>query len=193
MSDSNSDNKTIPSQLTKPLHDLGASWGWFVALGVALIVLAAVAFAYVFAATLASVIFIAVLMVIGGIVQLIHAWRIKKVWGFLFWTLSGLLYGAAGVLALINPVVGASVLTLLFGATLIAVGALRLWIWFNNRGQQGWQWLALSGVITLATGILIAAMWPGNSLWLLGLILAIDLMFQGWSSLLLGLALKKIK
>jgi len=192
MSDSPSP-KSPPEQLTQALQELGTRWGWFVGLGLALLVLGTIGFIYVFAATLVSVIFIGALMLIGGIAQLIHAWRVKQIWGFLFWTASGLLYAAAGILALVNPLAGASLLTLLLGATLIAVGALRLWIWFNNRGQQGWQWLALSGVITLATGILIAAFWPGNSLWLLGLILAIDLVFQGWSSLLLGLALKKQK
>ncbi|HUH86488.1 MAG TPA: HdeD family acid-resistance protein [Pusillimonas sp.] len=191
MSNTENDSKLVPDQLTRPLQDLGAGWGWFVALGIALLVLGAIGFIYVFAATLASVIFIGALMLAGGIGQLIHAWRVRKLGGFLFWTFSGLLYGSAGVLALVNPVAGASILTLLLGATLIAVGALRLWIWFNNRGQKGWQWLAFSGAITLVTGLLIAAFWPGNSMWLLGLVLAIDLVFQGWSSLLLGLALKK--
>src|SRR5690606_2655331 len=89
-----------------------------------------------------SVIFIGVLMLIGGIGQLIHAWRVKQLAGFLFWTASGLLYAAAGIIALVNPITGAAMLTLLLGATLIAVGALRLWIWFNNRGSgdgSGWH------------------------------------------------------
>jgi len=156
-----------------------------------LLILGAIGFVHVFAATLVSVIFIGTLMLIGGVGELIHAWRVKQLAGFLFWSASGLLYAAAGIVALVNPVVGASILTLLLGATLIAVGALRLWLWFNNRGQRGWPWLALSGLITLATGILIAALWPGNSMWLLGLLLSIDLLFQGWSALLLGLALKQ--
>jgi uncharacterized membrane protein HdeD (DUF308 family) len=78
----------------------------------------------------------------------------------------------------------------LFGATLIGSGALRLWIWFNNRAQQGWQWLALSGAVTLLTGLLIAFGWPGNSVWVLGLILGIDLLIQGWTLLFIGLALR---
>lgn len=177
--------------LAETLKELGARWGWFVALGLVLLALGFIGFVYVFAATLVSVIFIATLMLIGGVGQLIHAWRVKQLAGFLFWTASGLLYVAAGVLALVNPVAGASILTLLLGASLIAVGALRLWLWFNNRGQPGWPWLALSGLVTLATGILIAALWPGNSMWLLGLVLSIDLLFQGWSALLLGLALRQ--
>jgi len=193
MSDNNSTSSPGTDRLAHALKELGARWGWFVALGVVLLVLGFVGFMYVFTATLVSVIFIGALMLIGGIGQLVHAWRVKNLAGFLFWTASGLLYAGAGVLALVNPVAGASVLTLLLGATLIAVGAVRLWMWFNNRGQRGWPWLAFSGLITLATGILVAALWPGNSMWLLGLLLSIDLLFQGWSALLLGLALRQHK
>ena len=191
MTDSDFNTSPGSDRLAKALTELGAHWGWFIALGIVLLILGAIGFVHVFAATLVSVIFIGTLMLIGGVGELIHAWRVKQLAGFLFWSASGLLYAAAGIVALVNPVVGASILTLLLGATLIAVGALRLWLWFNNRGQRGWPWLALSGLITLAAGILIAALWPGNSMWLLGLLLSIDLLFQGWSALLLGLALKQ--
>jgi uncharacterized membrane protein HdeD (DUF308 family) len=172
------------------LSSLSDRWGWFVALGAIMVVLGLVALAHVVVATLVSVLFIAVLMVIGGIGQLIHAWRLKQMSGFVFWTIGGVLYLGAGVLALFRPEAGASLLTLLFGATLIGSGALRLWIWFNNRAQQGWQWLALSGAVTLLTGLLIAFGWPGNSVWVLGLILGIDLLIQGWTLLFIGLALR---
>lgn len=173
------------------LVHLQARWGWFVGLGVVLLLLGVLALAYVFAATLASVLFIGALMAIAGAGQLVHAWTIKQVHGFIFWSVSGLFYLGAGVFAMFFPVQGASMLTLLFGALLIAVGALRTWLWFNNRGQQGWGWLGVSGVLTLLVGLLIAAKWPGNSVWVLGMLLAIDLLFQGWSALLLGIALRQ--
>jgi uncharacterized membrane protein HdeD (DUF308 family) len=53
--------------------------------------------------------------------------------------------------------------------------------------------MAFSGLITLAAGLIIAAGWPGNSVWILGLILGIDLLTQGWASLLLGMAIKRSK
>ncbi|MAK55942.1 MAG: hypothetical protein CML17_08885 [Pusillimonas sp.] len=172
------------------ISTLSDHWGWFVALGAIMVALGLVALGHVVAATLVSVVFIAVLMIIGGIGQLIHAWRLKQMSGFLFWTIGGILYLGAGVLALLRPETGAWLLTLLFGATLIGSGALRLWIWFNNRAQQGWQWLALSGVVTLLVGLLIAFGWPGNSVWVLGLILGIDLLIQGWTLLFIGFALR---
>lgn len=173
------------------LLQLRARWGWFVSLGVVLLVLGVLALGHVFVATLASAIFIGSLMVVAGIGQLMHAWRIKQIHGFILWSFSGLFYLAAGLFAVFYPVQGARVLTLLFGAMLIAVGALRTWLWFNHRGQRGWGWLGLSGVLTLLVGVLIAANWPGNSVWILGLLLALDLLFQGWSALLLGLALRQ--
>ena len=54
--------------------------------------------------------------------------------GFFFWTASGLLYTGAGVLAIVNPVAGASVLTLLFGATLISTCCFRAGLCFS------WGW-----------------------------------------------------
>ncbi len=196
MSDKPNENEPVNSpsgtnpQVQKMPASLSDRWGWFVALGVAMVVLGMVALGHVVAATLVSVLFIAVLMIIGGIGQLIHAWRLKQMSGFVFWTIGGVLYLGAGVLALVRPETGASLLTLLFGATLIGSGALRLWIWFNNRAQRGWQWLALSGVVTLLVGLLIAFGWPGNSVWVLGLILGVDLLIQGWTLLFIGFALR---
>ena len=168
-------------------------WGWFLALGIVLIMLGMGALTYAVTATLTSVIVIGVLMLIGGVAQLIHAWTLRSLGGFFWWTLVGLLYIVAGGMVIQNPIAGAEILTLLLGATLIGVGVLRLGIWLMNRGQEGWLWLAFSGVISLVTGLLIALQWPSIGLWLLGIILGIDLLFQGWSMLWLGLALRRMR
>lgn len=178
-------------RVAEALQVLHKHWRWFVVLGIVLLALGIAAAVYVLSATLISVLFVGVLMLVGGISQLIHAWRIKSGAGFVFWSISGMLYCAAGLLAIYNPMAGAAILTLLLGATLIGSGAFRLWAWFQNRGQPGWQWIALSGVITAAVGIIIAAGWPENSVWILGFILAIDLSIQGWTLLLLGFSLRK--
>ncbi|MFC3865936.1 HdeD family acid-resistance protein [Alcaligenes aquatilis] len=173
------------------LRQLPLKPGWFIGLGIALIILGLIALIYVVGATVASVVYVGILMSIGGVLHLAHAWSSKGWRGFLFWSLSGILYLFAGLIAISNPLVGATVLTLVFGAFLIASGAFRLWIWFQNRAQAGGGWMAFSGLITLAAGLIIAAGWPGNSVWILGLILGIDLLTQGWASLLVGMAIKR--
>jgi uncharacterized membrane protein HdeD (DUF308 family) len=170
--------------------ELRPRWGWFVALGVVLLVLGVLAFGNLLIATVASVVFVGALMVIGAIAQIIHAFRVKRWGGFFFWLLSGLLYGAAGILTFYNPALAAAALTLVLAAALIASGILRIWSSFRLRPQTGWGWLLASGVITLVAGVVVALGWPVNTLWLLGLVLAIDLTFQGVAAIAFGLALK---
>jgi uncharacterized membrane protein HdeD (DUF308 family) len=181
------------ARMTKTLAAMRAKWGWFLALGVLLLIVGFIAAMSVLTATLASVFVVGVMMLIGGVGMLIHAWKLKGAGVFLMWTLSGLLYLVAGFVAFYNPMAGAAILTLLLGATLIASGAFRLWAWFQNRAQPGGGWLALSGVISVVAGLLIASGWPENSVWILGMLLSIDLTFQGVMLILLALALRKPK
>lgn len=193
MADPSSDFEHPNNHISASLSSLRARWGWFVAIGIILTVLGATALVHVLTATLVSVIFIGTMMLIGAVGLLIQAWRVKLWSGFLFWSLSGLLYAAAGIVAIVNPFAGALMLTLLLGATLIGAGAFRLWVWFQNRSQPGAHWLVLSGLLTFAVGILIAIGWPANSMTILGLLLGFDLLFQGWSLLFTGLALRKAR
>jgi uncharacterized membrane protein HdeD (DUF308 family) len=45
----------------------------------------------------------------------------------------------------------------------------------------------------MMTGILVIAAWPSISLWLLGVFLTVDLIFQGWGFIALGLAVRRKK
>jgi uncharacterized membrane protein HdeD (DUF308 family) len=167
-----------------------ASWGWFVALGIGLLILGIIAAANLLTATVASVLFVGVLMLIGGVAQIVLAFRVKT-WGrFLFWLLSGILYAAGGVLAFVNPLLASTFLTLLLAFSLIFAGALRISVGFGTRPDKGWGWIVAAGVLTALAGIVIAVGWPVNSVWVLGLFLAVDLMFQGWSYIAFGLALR---
>lgn len=170
--------------------ELGSKWGWFVALGLAFLVLGALAFWNLFTATVVSVVFVGVMMTIGAVVQVIHAFRVKKWGGFFFWLLSGVLYGVAGVLIFYNPLLGAAALTLLFACSLIASGIVRAWWSTRLRSRRGWGWISASGLITLLAGIIFLIGWPVNSLWLLGIVLAVDLTFQGVAAIAFGFELK---
>jgi len=173
------------------LARLGTQWGWFAVLGGVLLALGLIAAVHVVVATLVSVFYVGIVMMAGGIFQLMHAWRIKAWSSFVFWSMGGLLYAGAGILAIINPLAGARILTLLLGAVLTGAGAVRFWIWFRNRRHHQWQWLGLSGAITFCAGLIVTAGWPGNSIWMLGLLLVFDLCIQGGSLLLLGFALRR--
>jgi len=169
---------------------LQSKWGWFVALGVLLIVCGFIALANVALATVVSVYYVGILMLIGGIVYLVHAFQVRSWEQALVWALSGVLYVLAGFFAFENPLLASAVLTLLLAIALLIAGVFRTWVGWRMRPIKGWGWVLVSGIITALAGVIIALGWPVNSLWILGLFLACDLLLQGWSMLAFGLAVR---
>ncbi|MCC2608889.1 HdeD family acid-resistance protein [Neorhizobium petrolearium] len=165
-------------------------WGWFLALGILLLVFGFLALANLFAATVVSVLYIGMMMLIGGVAYLVHAFQVKGWDQMLFWALSGILYTIAGVLAFWNPALTAAVLTLLMAVALVVAGIFRLWVGFRMRPVRGSGWIIVGGIVTALAGLVIALGWPVNSLFILGLFLAVDLMMQGWALIAVALAAK---
>jgi uncharacterized membrane protein HdeD (DUF308 family) len=71
-------------------------------------------------------------------------------------------------------------------------GFLRLIAAFQHRHFGEWFWLALSAAISILMGVLIMNNFPSASLWLPGLLIAIELLLQGWTLLFLGFAAKSL-
>lgn len=165
-------------------------WGWFLALGILLLVFGFIALANLFVATVASVFYIGMMMLVGGIAYLVHAFQVKGWDHILFWAASGILYTIAGLLAFWNPALTAVIVTFFMAVALIVAGLFRIWVGFRMRPVRGSGWVIFGGVITALAGLVIALGWPVNSLWILGLFLAIDLTMQGWALIAVALAAK---
>ncbi|WP_431202155.1 HdeD family acid-resistance protein [Bradyrhizobium betae] len=179
------------SSLGSGIAVLRAKWGWIVALGVVYLIAGFVALGSVVMATAASVIVVGAMMIVAGAAEIIGAFQMKS-WGkFLIWALLGVLYVVAGFLTFENPLFAAVLLTFFLGASLIASGAVRLFLAFSMKRESPWVWVALSGAITLLLGLLIVARWPVNSVYILGLFLGIDLIMAGAGWISLGFSLKQ--
>ncbi len=178
-----------PSRLR--LAELRDKWGWFVGLGAALVVVGAIAMVNTLAATIASIYTIAFLMLLAGAIQIVQAFGMKSWSNFFLWLLAGVVYALGAIFALLDPILASTVLTLLLAAALAAGGVIRIAAGLGERDHQGWGWVVFSGVLKLLAGIVIALGWPVNSLWVLGLFLAVDLLMQGWAMIALGLALRR--
>ncbi|WFU22651.1 HdeD family acid-resistance protein [Bradyrhizobium sp. CB1717] len=171
-----SDTSHHPS-LGSGIAALHAKWGWIVALGVVYLIAGFVA--------------LGAMMIVAGVTEIIGAFQMKS-WGkFLIWALLGVLYVIAGFLTFENPLFAAVLLTLFLGVSLIASGAVRLFLAFSMKRESPWIWVALSAVITLLLGLLIVARWPVNSVYILGLFLGIDLIMAGAGWISLGFSLKR--
>jgi uncharacterized membrane protein HdeD (DUF308 family) len=181
----------VQGPLNEANRETRTKWGWFVVLGVLLLVLGVIAAGNLLVATAASVFFVGWMMIAGGVMEIIHAFGVKSWGSFFWWLISGLLYIAAGYLAFTNPLLASAFLTLFLAISLVVSGLLRIWIGFTGKSLSGWGWIVLSGVITTLAGLVIWAGWPVNSLWILGIFLAVDLIIQGVSFIAFGFGLKK--
>jgi uncharacterized membrane protein HdeD (DUF308 family) len=164
--------------------------GWFLALGILLIVAGTLAIIYDVAATLLSVLFFGWLLIIMGAIEAVQSfWQPR--WGGLFLHLMvGILAVVVGFHLVSSPAAGALVLTWVMAIYFMVIGIFRI-IAVIAMQFPNWGWVLLSGIITFILGVLIRSQWPISGLWIIGLFIGIDMIFSGWSYVMLALAVKK--
>lgn len=174
------------------LDELHRHSNWFLGLGIALIVLGVIAAGAAVTTTVVSLIFFGWLLIIGGVLEIADAvWR--KTWsGFFIDLLTGVLYAVVGFMVIANPGATAVGLTLLIAMFLIVGGIFRIVAALSAR-YPNWGWLVLHGVVSLLLGIFIWQGWPVSGLWIIGLFIGIELIFNGWALVMLGMATKRLR
>src|SRR5713101_3483251 len=95
---------------------LRRSWVWFVSLGIVLMVMGALSIGAAFITTLASVVVFGILLLSGGVVQLVNAFLARTWKGFFIHLFAGLLYLVVGGLMVEHPIQAAEGLTLMLAA-----------------------------------------------------------------------------
>lgn len=178
--------------VTAVFGTLEKNWGWLLALGIVSILLGTTGLYMTFALTLATVVLFGALILAGGVLQLIQAFSCKGWKSTLGHVLIALLYIAAGIVIVMDPVLASGVLTLVLAGILMTVGVIRVTMGIQHRqAATGWYWSVLSGTLSIVLGGIIVLQWPVSGLWVIGLFVAIELMFSGWSYLFLALAARK--
>ena len=167
---------------------LYAKWYLIMALGVVYILASAVALYSIVMSAVASVLIVGIMMLIAGVAQVINACQLKSWSKFFLWIAIGALYIFAGVATFENPVLASLLLTFMLGASLIISGMIRMTLGFSMKIGTPWVFVFLSGVITLLLGFVILAHWPVSSIYTLGFLLGLDLLFVGLSWI--GMALR---
>jgi uncharacterized membrane protein HdeD (DUF308 family) len=156
-----------------------------------MVVLGTIALFIMPAATLGTVLVLGWLLVVSGIVEMVHAFRVRR-WGGLFLhLLAGILGVLVGLLVVTHPLAGAMAWTLLFASFFTVIGLFRL-ISAVRLKFPNWGWSAFDGAITLALGILLWVQWPVSALWFLGLAVGVSLILRGWSYVMLSLAIHSL-
>lgn len=163
-------------------------WGWIVALGALFLIGGAFALFNALAATLVAIAYIAAAMVIAGAWEIVTAFHIRP-WGrAALWGVIGALTLFAGVAAARFPIFAAVSFTVLIGALLVLGGALKLILAWRLRDLGRWELIAIGGALSLLLGLCILAEWPQSGLYVLGIFLGVNLLFEGVGWVAMGLA-----
>lgn len=181
----------IEGRLLETKKLITEKWGWFLALGILLIIAGLMAIAFPLVGGIVAKTFLGWLFLIGGIVMIVHAFSAPGWKGFIWELLIGILYLVAGGYLAFFPLTGLLTLTILIAALFIAEGIAEVIMGFQVRPHEGWGWLLLSGIAALAVGVMIALGLPSSAEWALGLLVGINLLFSGWSYVFLALAGRK--
>lgn len=186
-----SPSNSIAASIAAGLDDLHDSWGWFLALGFALIVLGGICVLGDVTATLATTLTFGWLLIAGAVVSLIQAFRVHNWSGFFLYLLSALLRGFTGYLLIRYPFTGEISLTLVLASFFIVGGMFRA-IGAGTLQFPQWGWAAFSGVVSVALGVMLLMQLPISSLWFIGFAIGIEFIFDGVSFIALGNAMRQV-
>mgnify|MGYP001195399511 CR=1 FL=1 len=166
--------------------------GWFFALGIAFMLLGALAIFLPFVAALVTTVVLGWLMIVGGLFQGFHAVQNRR-WASSAWGIvAAILQVLAGALIVAFPITGTLTLTLVLAAFFVANGVVKMIRAIQHRTMPRWGWLLVDGVLSLVLGAMIALQWPAAAAWALGLIVGIDFIMGGASMLVIGLGARPL-
>jgi len=83
---------------------------------------------------------------------------------------------------------GLNLIMLIFAVYLIVEGIFDIAGALKMREHRGRVFMLINGLITILLGLMVYAHWPSGSAWILGLFFGINLIFNGFSQLMLGLS-----
>jgi uncharacterized membrane protein HdeD (DUF308 family)/serine/threonine protein kinase len=167
------------------------NWGWFLALGAALVVLGLLAISYPALGTVVTVEVFGFILLAGAALEVASITWARTWSGVLLHLLGGLLSLFVGLLLLEHPALGAAGYTFLMALFFVASGLFRVVLAVGQR-SSGLGWSLLGGAVSLALGVLIWRELPVSALWVIGTFVGIDLILNGWSWVMLGLGLRRL-
>ena len=159
------------------IEEIRKSWGWFLVIGILLMILGALCIVKAQTATTFSILALGWVLAISAVFWLIGAFQALGWGGFFNYLLNALIRGVAGYLLIRHPNAGAEGVTMLL-AVLFIVGGL-----FRITGASviqfpWWGWTVFAGLVSVGLGVYILAIWATASTFFIGIAIGVDLIFD---------------
>ena len=163
-------------------------WGWFMALGILMIVLGMIAIGGPLASGVAVTLLVGWLLVISGVAHGFHAFQSAGWRGGLVQFLCGLLYLGVGGMMITNPITGLLALTVTVLVYFVVSGIFKIILAIRVEHLPQRAWVTVSGILSLVLAIYLGSQFPNNALWVIGMLFGIEMIFSGWSFVMIAQA-----
>ena len=170
---------------TQFMEGIKKNSGTTITMGIILLIMGVLAMGSPVVAGASIVLMVGILLVIGGIGQLIFAFKAGM---GLFAIILGVLTVIMGGYMIANPATALASLTIILAAYLIVSGVSEAMASFKARPANGWVWALFSGILSVLLGVMIWGQYPLSGAWAIGILVGVRLLFSGMSLLTLGMA-----
>ena len=178
---SNVHDADVDNQIKAVRDSVRENWSLFLAQGIILTILGALAIIWPQVSTIAVDAFVGWLFLFGGVSGLAVSFYAPSTSDFIWALLSAALSLFVGVILLWNPAQGAVSLTLVLIALFIVEGLFQtaMALRFRAALPGTWGWLLVSGLADLLLALLVIKGWPGTAAWILGTLAGVNLITTG--------------
>jgi len=167
-------------------REIKSGSGWMIAYGVILVILGFMAIGSPFMIGITTAMLVGGIVLVGGILQCVHAFKCSS-FGWGLWTfILGLLTVACGALMLAHPLLGLGFMTLMLIIYFLTEGLFEIVHAFQIKPIQGWGFVLFSGIVSVLLAFLLWRQWPVSGAWAVGMLVGLKILFTGWAAIGVG-------
>ncbi len=181
----------LPPELRQAL---AKNWKVLLAGGIISVVLGAIAIIIPPLASVTITILVGIILLVGAVGMVAEALS-RGTTGHRIWSaILAVLYVIAGVWLLINPAEGTITLTWVLVIFFLVIGLFRLVAGIQGRGAgvPNAGWMIVNGLLSIAIAVLVLVELPSSAAWAIGLLVGIQLLFDGFMLIATAMAGKKL-
>lgn len=172
--------------------DVHRATTWSIVLSVLMIIAGILAIASPYYAGLAITVVVGWLLLISAVLHLVYAFRGGRATAVVWEILLAIVYALIGFYILANPRIGLASLTFAIAFYLFVEAILEFALSYQLRNESGAGWMLVDGIITMILAFLIWANWPNSSVWAVGIIVGVSMLFSGITRVMITSTVRRI-
>ncbi len=182
---------TISDVFMAGIEKVRKSWGWFLVIGILLIILGATCIVKAQTATTFSILALGWVLAISAVFWFIGMFQALGWSGFFIYLLNALLSGVVAYLLIRHPDAGAAGVTMLLAVLFIVGGLFRI-IGASVIQFPYWGWTVFAGLVSVGLGVFLLATFASATTYFVGIAIGVDLIFDGAALVAFGSAIRSL-